>query len=316
MKSFEEIYTEIQNATGEDGSAFLTKFKRWINDTDGIVLSSQSWPFMELTQTKTTVASKNNYQIPTKLRKILSVVISVDDTDYLPKPVEDPKYWEYLQSLNVSESDVAQRFYRQGNEILIWPTPATSAYTITIRGRKARRDLSLDDYTTGTIVSATTADETITGSGTSWATNAVGNFIRIDYVSGDFRWYEINSITDTTHLELVKPYAGTTFAAASETYKIGEFSDIPEDYHNLLVYRPLAIYYASMEDIATSKMYWMMYDGGKEAGYSNEVGGLLKKMEDDQLEKTEGVYLEHLEASEPSLGDLAIDNRDLEGESW
>ena len=298
--------------TGDDSAATLVMFKRSINDTDKIVSAKAPFLCMETTATKTTVASQEGYQIPNTIQKIRSVKVTLaDGTIYRPRPVEDPRYWEYLQSLEAGDSDVARLYMKQGNQVLLWPEPATAGSTITIRGTRRLRDLSLADYTTGTITTATVADETITGSGSSWATGSVGNWIRIDYTAGDFQWYEISSITDTTNLELVKPYEGASIAAGSATYKIGEFSYIPGEYHPLLTYRPLAIYYAGQENQALATMYWRMYDGGKEAGLSNITGGMLKNMMTENLSRNEGIYVEPLQTEELSIDDFRLPYEDI-----
>jgi len=313
LKSFNEIYQELQDITGETSAAQLVIFKRHINDTDKLVSAKAPFLCLETTATKTTVASQEGYQIPNTIQKIRSVKITLaGGTIYRPRPVEDPRYWEYLQSLQAGDSDATRLFMKQGNQILLWPEPATTGSTITIRGQRRLRDLSLADYTTGNISAATLTDETITGSSTAWATNAVGNWIRIDYTYGDFQWYEISSITSITALELVKPYEGVTFTGQAETYKIGEFSYIPGEYHPLLIYRPLAIYYAGLEDTANSDRYWRMYDGGKEAGLSDRTGGMLKNMMTEELSRNEGVYVEPLQTEELSIEDFIIPNEGIE----
>ena len=313
MKSFNEIYQELQDITGETSAAQLVIFKRHINDTDKLVSAKAPFLCLETTATKTTVASQEGYQIPNTIQKIRSVKITLaGGTIYRPRPVEDPRYWEYLQSLQAGDSDATRLFMKQGNQILLWPEPATTGSTITIRGQRRLRDLSLADYTTGNISAATLADETITGASTAWATNAIGNWIRIDYTYGDFQWYEISSITSITALELVKPYEGVTFTGQAETYKIGEFSYIPGEYHPLLIYRPLAIYYAGLEDTANSDRYWRMYDGGKEAGLSDRTGGMLKNMMTEELSRNEGVYVEPLQTEELSIEDFIIPNEGIE----
>lgn len=313
MKSFNEIYQELQDITGETSAAQLVIFKRHINDTDKLVSAKAPFLCLETTATKTTVASQEGYQIPNTIQKIRSVKITLaGGTIYRPRPVEDPRYWEYLQSLQAGDSDATRLFMKQGNQILLWPEPATTGSTITIRGQRRLRDLSLADYTTGNISAATLTDETITGSSTAWATNAIGNWIRIDYTYGDFQWYEISSITSITALELVKPYEGVTFTGQAETYKIGEFSYIPGEYHPLLIYRPLAIYYAGLEDTANSDRYWRMYDGGKEAGLSDRTGGMLKNMMTEELSRNEGVYVEPLQTEELSIEDFIIPNEGIE----
>ena len=52
MKSFQEIYTELQDATGDDSSAQLAIFKRHINDTQRIVASKAPFLTLETTATK------------------------------------------------------------------------------------------------------------------------------------------------------------------------------------------------------------------------------------------------------------------------
>jgi len=306
MKSFQELFTELQDVTGDSSAAQLVMFKRWINDTARLVAAAAPFLTLETELTVDTVDGQQGYQIPNKINKIRSVTVTVGDTIYRPKTVEDPKYWEYLESRQAGEGDHTQFFMRQGNQILLWPTPATDGSTITIRGRKKLKDMSLDDYTTGTIVTATNGDETIVGDSTLWTTQNIGNWIRIDYTTGDFEWYEISSITDATHLELVKPYAGTSIAAGTETYTIGEFSEIPEDYLPLLYYKPLALYYMHLEDRTMADSYWMMYDGGKEAGKTSIAGGLFGQLLSEELERTEGIYVEPLQADDLSIYDFAI----------
>ena len=316
MKSFNECYQELQDITGDTVATRLTIFKRHINDTDRQLMVYSNWPFLETTNTVDTVKAQTAYEIPTFIRKVTSVRVTVGTTNYLPKPIENPVFWDYLQSLNNSDSDVAQFYYVEGSKINIWPTPDTTGSTITVRGRKRTAEMTLADYTTGTITSITKGDETLVGSSTAWTEFIIGNWLRIGLTKGDYRWYEIGSITSNTELELVKPYAGTTIGSATDAYTIGEFSAMPGEFHNLLVYRPLAIYYTGLEDVAMANMYWKMYDGGVEAGLTDVVGGLLGNMIKEQREKVEGMQLNTLIADEPLLQDLAINNRSFTGESW
>lgn len=316
MKSFNECYQELQDITGDTTAARLTIFKRHINDTDRQLMVYNNWPFLETTNTVATVAAQTAYEIPAFIRKVTSIRITVGTTNYTPKPIENSVFWDYLQSLNNSDSDVPQFYYIEGSKINIWPTPASSSSTITIRGRKRTAEMTLADYSTGTITSITNGDETLAGSSTAWTEFIIGNWVRISLTSGDYRWYEIGSITSTTAIELVKPYQGTTISAATDAYTIGEFSAMPGEFHNLLVYRPLAIYYSGLEDKVMADMYWKMYDGGYEAGLTNRIGGLMGTMVDEQNEKVEGMEIDMLIPREPSLQDLVIDNRGFTGEGW
>lgn len=317
MKSFEKLYTELESITGESSTAHETLFKTHINDTQRIVANKCRIPLLEDSEDIDTVDGTNNYLLPRWMDKVITAFVTVDDDPiYRPRPVEDYKFWQYLQSLSTGENDVVQYYMILGRRIYLWPTPASDDNVITVFGRKKVKDMSLDDYTTGTITTATVGDETITASGSSWATNAVGNYIRIDYTAGDYEWYEIDSITDTTHLETVRAYEGASIAAGSATYNIGEFSYIPEQYHDIMIIRSLALFYENLEDKTISESYWRRYDGGVEAGLYYVKGGLIGGMLADLMEycnsKVEGIYFSPEQDEPLSIRDLALpDDSDI-----
>ena len=100
MKSFNELYQELQDITGDASDAQLTIFKRWINDTNRIVSTKAPFLSLETTPTKDTVASQEGYQIPNTIQSVRSIKITLSGgTIYRPRPVEDPRFWEYLHSL-------------------------------------------------------------------------------------------------------------------------------------------------------------------------------------------------------------------------
>lgn len=294
MKSFQEIYTELQDQTGDDSSAQLTIFKRHINDTQHLVLGNHSWKFLEFTANMTTVADTGRYEIPANVRKIQHVVTldSNSEVDQIVDPVEDPDFWEHLQRRNSSSSDITQYFYVEGNDLLIWPNFSTAGLTIRARGRKSVVDMSLDDYNTGTITSVANGDTALVGSSTSWnGRKPVGEqWIRIDYTTGDLRWYKVSSIDSDTAITLEKNYLGTSIAAATESYTLGEMPVIPEAYQNILFYRPMALYYMKLENMAMADHYWTMYDGGYELGRAKRPGGLVYQMIQEQLGAVDSKY--------------------------
>lgn len=293
-KSFQQIYTELQDQTGDDSAAQLVIFKRHINDTQNIVLGDHPWKFLEKTVNITTAASTGRYTLAADLRKIITVTTTPDSgvTVYTPTPVEDPDEWEYLNTLRWSDSNQTRYFYQEGNDLLILPEYATASKRITVRYRKRVMEMSRADYTTGTITTATNADETIVGSSTSWtARNPVGEqWLRIDQTAGDYLWYRVESITDATNLELEAKYMGTSIAAGTSTYTMGEFPSFPGEYHNLCFYRPMALYYMKIENIAMADYYWNLYDGGYEAGKTRKPGGMLRKLIVEQAGMLDAKY--------------------------
>lgn len=135
----------------------------------------------------------------------------------------------------------------------------------------------------------------VVGSGTSWTTGMAGMYIKITDTlaanGGDGFWYEIASVTDSTHLTLVKPYTGTAITAGTAAYTIGQMSVIPEAYDIAPVYRAAALYWRDKGSLEKAKMYWLLYDGGNEAGYSKEYGGIISQMLANEGETEEGAYI-------------------------
>lgn len=294
MKSFQTLYTDVQNQTGDDSSDFLTQIKRWINETQTTVLGSGPWKFLEKTGTITTEADTGTYPYLGDMRKAIAVTVTPDGgtTVYRPDPVDDPDRWEYLNSLQQSPSDITQYWYQEGNNLLLWPDYDTAGHTITVRYRKRVIEMSRADYTTGTIVTATLGSKAIVGGSTSWTgRKPVGEqWIRLDMTDGDYQWYKITTITDATNIVLESKYQGVSIAAGSETYTIGEFPSLPREFHDLCFYRPMALAYARLENISMSNFYWNLYDGGYEAGNSRREGGMLKKMRKEQAGSTDSGF--------------------------
>jgi hypothetical protein len=118
-------------------------------------------------------------------------------------------------------------------------------------------------YTTGTVT--TTADPTVTGSGTSWTSGMKDFYFQVE---GDTRKYVISSITDTTHLELTESYAGTP-AAGSSYYIWSEDSILYYSYIDLN---------GNAEPESFPSTYWIqvsLNDGDKGTGLGEVYNQLL-----------------------------------------
>lgn len=307
IKPFDIIYADIQNQTGDDSTAFLTQIKRWINETQRLVLAHPV-KATERTRNITTAASTARYTVHADLRKIISVVTSPDGTTvYRPTAVDDPDFWEYLQSLQAGTSNQPQYYYQEGADLLLWPTYADASDTITVRYRKRVIDMSRATYTTGTIVTATAGDETLVGSGTSWTSRKpVGEqWLRIAQTAGDYNWYRVESITDATNLELEAKYLGASIAAGSSTYELAEAPSFLPEYHDLCFYRPMALAYMRLENPTMAKMYWGLYDGGQEMGETNRPGGMLKQMIDNDGGVTDAAFYPSQNHGPASAEDIA-----------
>lgn len=305
MKTFTDLRTltaRYCNLQLEDTAA-MTVVDNNVNDSVRTMCNLQGGKlrFLETTKDILTVADQEAYQIPNKFRKLIDLyVINAGDdpntnTIYMPQMVFDPTKWKWVKALKLGVSDVPYFTYVENKRFFIAPIPSSTGNTIVLRGRLNTTELVRADYTTGTIVSIANEATTVTGSGTSWNASMVGSYIQIAESSsangGDGFWYEIASVTSTTVLELTKVYEGTSIVAGSAAYTIGQCSVIPEAYDVGIVYRATALYWQNQNDLARAKMYWLMYDGGNEAGYSREYGGLIGQMLANEGETEEGSYL-------------------------
>jgi hypothetical protein len=297
MRSFTALRNLYGTFTQSTTTANLALGDLYINDSIRALstLRGGKWWWLETTKDASTVASQRAYPIPNSIRKLTDLYVTVAATIYLPEPVYDPDKWKLVLAYQLGESDVPLFYYREGERVLVAPIPATSSNTITFRGRKNLRDLSIADYTTGTIVSVTNGGTALVGSGTTWTASMAGRFIRITESDtankGDGFWYEIASVGSTTTLTLLKPYEGTTIAAGAAAYTIGQMSPIPESYDIAPVYRATALYWDSKGEKDRAQKYWNLYDGGYESGRlapDSEPGGLVGQMLQEAAEKVEG----------------------------
>jgi len=316
MKTYTNLRTDIAQGCNVDTSdtTKMTTLDGYMNDTVRTIcnLHSGKLRFLETTKDMVTVASQEGYEIPNKFRKLIDMYIysgtgSAGDTIYSPEMIFDPTKWKTVKQMNMGESNVPVFTYVENTKYYIQPIPSTSSNKITLRGRVRVRDLSIADYTTGTIVSVANEGTAIVGDSTTWTADMVGRYIKITDTTaaggGDGFWYEVGAFTDATHITLTKPYEGTAISAGSATYTIGQVSPIPEAYQPAIPYRAIALYWQNQNDRARAKDYWMLYDGGNEAGINPDIGGLMSQMIINEGETEEGAYI-----SPSQVGSIGTNN--------
>lgn len=282
-RSFGQLTQDALTITGNSGSGNKTFLQDQINDAERTVLSMRPWQFLEATQTVTTTDDGETYQLRPDTGHVLSVRES-SNNEYPLHPVSDPDEWERIQSYASSASDTPTHYRVRGTVLDIYPAYDTAGNSLTVRYTKRRRDMYGDDYTTGTITSIANGAKAVIGNGTTWSqANGVisGAWMVFTGNTGDGLWYEISSVTDTTHLQLLKNYAGTSIAAATDSYRIGQMSLLPAGYEPLLMFRALATYFDQHENPAIATRYWRRYDGGMEIGERDTPGGLLGRLVDE-----------------------------------
>ncbi len=85
--------------------------------------------------------------------------------------------------------------------------------------------------------------------------------MQFPYPGGDGNWYQVLSIESATSLTLASAYQGQTTAAT--TFRLGQTPAILEDFHDLLVYRPLTIYFSTIQSNPQKfEEYTKLYDDG------------------------------------------------------
>lgn len=296
------LLQQMSKVPSDDTTNTALLLQLW-NDSRRTVagINGGKWPWLEIDGSARTVASQEYVEVPNNIRRVITVRQQNGDTVgsviYPIRLIFDQQRWDGVLAMLLGESDVPFFGYQRSNRLYIQPIPSTSDYIVYMRGRAKVTDLSIEDYTTGTIVSIANGATTVTGSGTSWTAGMVGQYIRIDSANaankGDNAWYEISSVTSTTVLELVKKYQGTSIAAGSATYTIGQITYEPETYQMAPIYRALWQFFLVNDPLHPERWttYAKLYDGGVEAGLATQYGGLISQMLEEANESMEGNYI-------------------------
>lgn len=252
--------------SGDASSGTLTLFDTLLNNSERKILAARRWTFMMRQFTVTTAAQTQFYQLPANCGRVFSVYLTQGTTRHTPKEAPSREFWEKLNQSTNFYSDTPEWWYQFDGQIGLWPAPSSASLTVSINALRKYKDLSIADYTTGTVDAISNSDETVTGSGTTWTASMVGRWLRVTpsntaTANGDGLWYEIASRTSNTEIELTKDYTGTSLTAgAGAAYIIGEVGLLPEEYQILPIYDALRQYFASVKPEAErAKAYDNLY---------------------------------------------------------
>lgn len=265
MKSYSELRTDYGIDTKNTASANLTYGDRVMNDFHKRLLAKADWPFLHRLRTATTVASTTFVNLPYDVDQVESVFVTVGSTRHNPKPAPNRAFWDELH-YSTYDSDTPEYWFVYNGQIGLWPRPSTAGNTISINAKIRAVDLNVADYTTGTITTATNADETIVGSTTVWTYPMTGRWLRVTLDdgtdAGDGVWYEISSVTSNTALELVRKYGGTSIVAGSQAYTIGMMPLLPEAFHDLPELHGAFRYWSKEGDLKRAASFKTQRDDG------------------------------------------------------
>lgn len=196
-----------------------------------------------------------SYRLPANISKLKASSITIGQLVYQAYPVNSIQEWVKQNALPYTASYPAYFFIYQG-ELQFWPIPSATGEIITLYAQINVADMSYADYSTGNITSMTVNSNSITGSGTSWnsGTNKfplnvdltfANLFLTVNPPQGDGLYYQIQSFQSDTALTLVKPVVNAP-AITSATYSIGQFPLLQGDFHDIIGYWALNIYFSSI----------------------------------------------------------------------
>lgn len=224
-----------------------------------------------LTETGTTAITTigvGAYPIPANVSKIKNDTITVGQLVYTPAPVQTIQEWTMLTALPYT-SDIPNYFFIYMSQVMFWPIPSSSGNLITFNYKARVPNMTYANFATGT-VSATVGSNSITGSSTTW--NTVGTYplnVDLSYTNlmlaitppkGDGFWYPIQRFTSDTALLLNLPIVNSPVTSGA-SYIIGQFPLLQEDFHDMIVYGALMVYYSAIvKDPGSYKTYKDLYD--------------------------------------------------------
>lgn len=245
---------------------FSNDEQRTVSFTQGSTAISWTTGLTSAATTAISTIGVQSYPLPADVSKVKNVTINVGQLVYTPAPVQTIDEWTRINALPYT-SDIPNYYYIYNNQINIWPIPSTSGNVGTVNYKRRVADMNYLDYTTGTISSATVGSNAITGSGTSWT--AYPQNVDLSYVNlklqiwstdGDMLWYPIQRFTSATTLLLGSPIQNLN-ELTSATYTIAQFPLLQEDFHDMIVYGALVVYFTSIVQAPDkAKMFQTMYD--------------------------------------------------------
>lgn len=235
---------------------FSSHEQRTVTFTQNSTAVTWGAPLTATATTAITTVGVQGYAIPANISKISNDTITVGQLVYTPAPVRTIQEWTNLNALPYT-SDIPNFYFIYNNQVNFWPIPSTTGNVITFNYKSRVPDLSFADYSTGTLSGITVGSNIVTGSSTSW--NTTGTFplntdlsffnlyLKVTPPSGDGIWYPISRFTSDTQVLLTTPIQNAPSSTAS-SYTIGQLPLLEEDFHDMIVYGALMVYYSSIKN--------------------------------------------------------------------
>ncbi len=206
-----------------------------------------------LLTTVVTTVGVQDYNIPADISKIKNDTINVGQLKYQPTFIQTRQEWDSINFLPYT-SDIPNYCFIYNGQLSIFPIPSTTGNIITFNYKTRVIDMTYDDYAVGTLATMAVGSTAVTGTSTVWTVfpqnvNLISQrlFIRANVsTGGDGLWYPILKFNSATSLTLALPVVSAPNITTATTYTIGQMPYLSEDFHDMLVYGALKVYYSTI----------------------------------------------------------------------
>lgn len=243
----------IEFSDGEQKTITLTANSTSLSWSGGLSATVAAYFNTSINTTTIAVGGVQTYKLPADYSKLKTGTLTIGALKWTPTEVTSRDEWDRLNVFPYY-ADIPSHYFIWNNQFQLWPIPSTTGNIISFNYKRRIPDLSIADYSTGT-VSVINGGTTVTGSGTTWTptTNLVSEsrWIQFTGTGGDILWYQISSVDSTTSLTLYQPYQGITVSGG--TYVMGQMPVLLEDFQDMLVWKALIFYYSSIVDNKVKK---------------------------------------------------------------
>ncbi len=233
--------------------------------------------------TSNTAINQQYYSFPVGMVNFETIIVTVGSISYPMTVINNQFTWDSLNSIPFQPTTFPRFIFPRLDDFGIWPIPQ-GVYPITFNYHFRDRNLSVPDYSTGTIA-VTSGSANIVGTTTTFTPAMSGRWFTITDPTepGQGYYYRLLTYTDATHFSLYAPYQGTT--GSGFTYNIGETPELPEEMHIALAHGVTADYYSNIKNDEVSAARWenRFWTGDpsnptRKFGDSNVIGGLIGAM--------------------------------------
>jgi hypothetical protein len=255
------MYGLFQSLAQDDDSTHLTLGKLHINQGIKKLQVALGLPPQEEERSYLTVTSTNSYSLPERFIKLIELYTIIGTYRYYADPVYNNDEWGIYQRQTSVVSDRLQKvFVRPSlNTFEIYPKASTASLAMTMIYESFTKDLSADDYTTGTITTLANGGTAVVFSGTALTTAMNGRWLKTD----DGEWYRIQTVLTATTATLQMPYQGTSIVAGTSAFTISEMPHLPATIHELPVYYALFLHFLGVKrDEKLSADYKGLWENG------------------------------------------------------